>query len=86
MWFTSSSWPWCAFSLDFRGDIGGFGASSDFIWGIASAAKIWMPWHPSSLKPYAFLGYRVVDFDRSSNAGSISLQFRGPTAGMGFVF
>jgi hypothetical protein len=73
-------------SLDFRGDIGGFGASSHLIWGISSAAKVWLPWHPLSLQPYAFLGYRLVDFDRSSNTGNISMQVRGATAGAGFVF
>ena len=73
-------------SLDFRGDVGGFGASSHFIWGIASAVKIWLPWHPWSLQPYAALGYRLVDFDRSNGADAISLQLRGPTAGAGFVF
>jgi hypothetical protein len=73
-------------SLDFRGDIGGFGASSNLIWGISSMAKVWLPWTPFSLHPYLALGYRVVDFDRSNSAGSINLDMRGPTVGAGFVF
>ena len=30
-------------SLAFRGDIGGFGASSDLIWGIDSEVRYWLP-------------------------------------------
>ena len=74
------------FSLDFRGDIGGFDASSHLIWGLAGTGKVWMPWTPFELHPYLAAGYRVVDFDRSSSAGSINMQFSGPTVGMGFVF
>jgi hypothetical protein len=73
-------------SIDFRADIGGFGASSNLIWGIAANVKVWLPWHPLELHPYAALGYRVVDFDRSNADGDITLQFRGPMAGAGFVF
>jgi len=77
---------WDPVSLDFRADIGGFGASSQLIWGIASAVRVWLPWHPLSVEPFMSLGYRVVDFDRSSSAGDINLQYRGPTAGAGFTF
>ncbi len=73
-------------SLDFRADIGGFGASSDLVWGISSAFKIWLPWRPFDVRPYGALGYRVVDFDRSSGSDRITLAFRGPTAGLGFAF
>lgn len=73
-------------TLDFRGDIGGFGASSDLIWGLVGAVRYWLPWTPFSLQPYLSAGYRVAAFDRSSSSDQIELQFRGPTAGMGFTF
>jgi hypothetical protein len=74
-------------ALDFRGDIGGFGASSALVWGLAGTFKVAIPWTPiESLHPYLALGYRVVDFDRSDSAGNIDLQYRGPLLGLGFVF
>jgi hypothetical protein len=69
-------------SLDFRGDIGGFGASSDLVWGLVGNAKVWVPWHVFGTEPYVALGYRVVAFDRSN----VDLQFRGPMIGAGFTF
>jgi hypothetical protein len=74
-------------ALDFRGDIGGFGASSDLVWGLAGTFKVAIPWTPiESVQPYLALGYRVVAFDRSASAGNIDLQYRGPLVGLGFVF
>jgi len=73
-------------SFDFRGDIGGFGASSDLIWGIVGSVRYWIPWTPMATHPYLAAGYRVVDFERSGSVGNIGLQFRGPAAGLGFVF
>ncbi|HXJ37618.1 MAG TPA: hypothetical protein VMS22_26620 [Candidatus Eisenbacteria bacterium] len=75
-----------AVSLDFRGDIGGFGVSSNLIWGLDGMVKVWVPWTPFSLHPYATAGYRVVAFDRGSSADNSNLQLRGPTAGVGFTF
>ena len=69
-------------SLDFRGDIGGFGASSDLIWGLVGNVKVWVPFRPFDTQPYVDLGYRVVAFDRSN----VDLQFRGPVIGAGFTF
>lgn len=73
-------------SLDFRGDIGGFGASSQLVWGLVGSVRYWVPWTPVSTHPYLAGGYRVVDFDRSSSPGSVEMQMRGPFAGAGFVF
>ena len=73
-------------SLNFRGTIGGFGASSQLIWGLTGTTRFWIPWTPASVHPYIDLGYRAADFDRSKEAGSINLQFRGPLAGVGVVF
>ena len=73
-------------SLDFRADIGGFGASSQLIWGVDAMFKTWLPWTPFGTSPYFEAGYRVTDFERGNSAGSINLQFRGPTTGMGFTF
>jgi hypothetical protein len=73
-------------SLDFRGDIGGFGASSDLVWGLVGMTRISLPWKPFSTKPYLAAGYRVVAFDRSKTDDSVDLQFRGPLLGAGFTF
>ena len=74
-------------SLTFRGDIGGFGASSDLDWGLVSDVRYWSTWRPWSAQPYVAAGYRVVGIDRSpSNGVEANLQLRGPLAGMGFVF
>lgn len=73
-------------SLDFRGDIGGFGASSDLVWGLASSVRIWLPWAPFSSSPYLAAGYRLAAFDRAKGENSVDLQFRGPTMGFGFTY
>jgi hypothetical protein len=74
-------------SLDFRGDIGGFGASSKLAWGLVGGVRYWLPWHPWNLQPYGGLGYRIVAFERDFGQGNdIELSFRGPTSAVGFVF
>jgi hypothetical protein len=74
-------------TLDFRGDIGGFGASSELTWGLVGGARYWLTWSPWSSRPWVGVGYRVVAFDRDfGTEGNIDLQFRGPVAGVGFVF
>ena len=74
-------------SLDFRGDIGGFGASSDLIWGLVGDVKYWLPWTPWAIQPWFAIGYRAVAFNRDfAGSNNIDLQFRGPTRGAGFVF
>jgi len=74
-----------AVSLDFRGDIGGFGASSDLTWGLSSTVRVWLPWTPFDSKPFLALGYRVVAIDRSSDVDQVDLELRGPVLGLGFV-
>jgi hypothetical protein len=74
-------------SLDFRGDIGGFGASSDLIWGLVGDVRYWMEWQPKGIRPWVGLGYRLAAFDRSSGEQTTAqVQFRGPTVGLGLVF
>jgi hypothetical protein len=73
-------------ALDFRSDIGGFGASSDLTWGLLGDVRLWLPWKPFDLAPYLVLGYRLVAFDRSPGAANVDLQLRGPVLGTGFVF
>jgi hypothetical protein len=73
-------------SLNFRGDIGGFGVSSELDWGLVVDVRYWLSWRPLSTRPYLAAGYRVVAFDRTPSAASVDLQLRGPLAGMGFVF
>lgn len=73
-------------SLDFRGDIGGFGASSDLVWGLVGDVRYWMEWNPKGLHPWVGLGYRAVAFDRGDSGARVDMQFRGPTSALGFVF
>ena len=73
-------------SIDWRGDIGGFGASSDLIWGMVGDVKYALPWKPMSLDLNLTAGYRVLAFDRGSSADNVDLQMRGPIVGAGFVF
>ena len=75
-----------AVTLDFRGDIGGFGASSDLDWGLVADARYWLSWTLWSARPYLAAGYRLVAFDRSESSDSVDMQLRGPIVGMGFVF
>jgi hypothetical protein len=75
-----------AISLDFRGDIGGFGASSDLTWGLVSMLRLWLPWKPFDLSPYLAAGYRVVAFDRSPDGRTVDMQLRGPVMGAGATF
>jgi hypothetical protein len=73
-------------SLDVRADIGGFGASSDLTWGIATTGRLWLPWNPFSSRPYVAAGYRLVAFERSNRDDRTDMQFRGPTLGVGFTY
>jgi hypothetical protein len=74
-------------SLDFRGDIGGFGASSDLIWGLVGTVRYWMKWNPRGVRPWLGAGYRVAAFDRGdSDATEADMQFRGPMTALGIVF
>ncbi len=73
-------------SLGFRSDIGGFGVSSDLIWGLATGVRWWVPYTRSGIEPWVGAGYRSVWFDRSSSEGDMSLAFHGPTMGAGFVY
>jgi hypothetical protein len=74
-------------TADFRGDIGGFGASSDLIWGLVAGIRYWTEWAPYGTRPWVSLGYRAVAFDRDFGAaGNIDLQLRGPYSGVGVTF
>jgi len=74
-------------SLDFRGDIGGFGVSSKLIWGLVAGIRWWLPWTPLSTQPWLAFGYRAIAFDREfGSSNDLELQVRGPTIGVGFAF
>jgi len=74
-------------SLDFRGDIGGFGASSHLIWGLVGDVRYWLPWTPWSIQPWLGAGYRAIAVDRTTRKDNkVDLQVRGPLSGVGFAF
>jgi hypothetical protein len=74
-------------TLDFRGDIGGFHASSNLTWGIVSDLRYWMEWSPWDTQPWLGAGYRVIAFDHDfKGTNDADLQFRGPMMALGFVF
>jgi len=73
-------------SRAFRGDIGGFGASSNLIWGLAGDVRYWMEWNPKGARPWVALGYRAAAFDRSSGGADVEMQFRGPAVALGTAF
>ncbi|MCW5893135.1 MAG: hypothetical protein KIT14_21685 [bacterium] len=74
-------------SLDFRGDIGGFGASSDLIWGLVGGVRWWLPWSPWGSQPWLGLGYRAISFDHDFGPDSAgNLEMRGPYSALGFAF
>jgi hypothetical protein len=74
-------------SLAFRGDVGGWGASSDLIWGVVGDLRYWPEWSPWSTQPWFGMGWRIAAFDREFGAGNkLDLRLSGPTAALGFVF
>ncbi len=74
-------------SLDFRGDIGGFGASSKLIWGLVGGARWWLDWSPFGSTTWLGLGYRAVSFDHDfAGSNQANLELRGPYAALGFAF
>jgi hypothetical protein len=73
-------------SLDFRGDIGGFGANADITWGLVGTVRVWLPWTAFGSNPYLTAGYRAVAFERSNGATDVDMQLRGPLLGAGFTF
>jgi hypothetical protein len=77
-------------TFDFRGDVGGFGVSSELIWGFVGSFRYWLPWKLTLLPStdiWLGAGYRLVSFDRDFGAGdSLDLTFRGPYGGLGLAF
>ncbi len=74
-------------SLDLRADIGGFGVSSELIWGLVGGVRYWLSWNPLGARTWLGAGYRAVSFDRDfGDGGNLTLDFRGPYGGMGFAF
>jgi hypothetical protein len=74
-------------SFVFRGDAGGWGVSSDLIWGVVGDLRYWPEWSVWSSQPWLGLGWRIVAFDhpfKGTNQADVRLS--GPTAAMGFVF
>jgi hypothetical protein len=74
-------------SLDFRGDIGGFGVGSELSWSLIGELRYWLPWHLGEAQPWIGAGYKVLAFDREESSGNeADLQFRGPLASAGVRF
>jgi hypothetical protein len=74
-------------SFTFRGDVGGWGASSDLIWGVLGDLRYWPEWSVWSSQPWLGLGWRIVGFDHPlKGTNQADLRLSGPTAAMGFVF
>lgn len=72
--------------LQFRGDIGGFGAGSDLAWSIVSGFKYRIPWEPLGVHPWFALTYKVLSFDYEDGAVGIDLTLQGPAVGIGLTF
>ena len=70
--------------VDFRGDVGGFGAGSSFAWGIMSGLRYWLPWELGPARSWLGGGYKIVAFDHDLSRGrNADLTFGGPYLGMG---
>ncbi len=70
-------------SLLVRGDIGGFGVSSDFTWQALGLVE-WKPYEHTSF----IAGYRVLDIDYEEGSGAQYFQYdvrsQGPLVGVNF--
>ena len=79
-----------AWSLLFRGDIGGFGAGSQLAWSLLAGFRYETPWSVGPARLNAFAAYKVYDFDYESGSGSarraIAEEYRGPALGLGAAF
>jgi hypothetical protein len=73
-----------SFSASLRGDIGGFGAGSDFTWN--AAALLGYHFDLFGQKAEAGLGYRALDWNFSSGSGSDKFKWNttlhGPVLGL----
>jgi hypothetical protein len=80
--FVGARWTWLfaeKWKLSLRGDIGGFGVNSDFVWQ-AWATVDWFPW-----KNVGFVaGARALDLDYESGDLDLNFQAWGPILGVTF--
>jgi hypothetical protein len=72
--------------LQVRGDIGGFGLSSELAWSMAGFLRYHFAARPLGLKPWLALGYKVLDFDWKDRSKSIDLNMAGPALALGATF
>ena len=74
--------------LRFRGDIGGFGAGSDFAWNLMGG--IGRTWQFDRVELEGFLGARALSHDFSEGGGTSRFAWNvtqyGPILGLGFRF
>jgi hypothetical protein len=73
-------WPFAEkWKLNLRGDIGGFGVGSDFVWQLWGSVE-WFPW-----KNVGFVGgLRAMDLDYSEDDVALNIQIWGPVLGATF--
>lgn len=77
-------------NLNAWGDVGGFGAGSEFTWNAQGIVDYRLPWKLGHADVMLALGYRAIDFDRDTGAGGkkrkLDMNMRGPLLGVGFAF
>jgi hypothetical protein len=77
-------------NLNAWGDIGGFGAGSEFTWNVQGLVDYRLPWKLGHADVILAAGYRAIDFDRDTGAGGgkkeLELNLRGPILGAAFAF
>ena len=82
-------------ALEMQGDVGGFGAGTDFSWGLDGVLRYRLPWEPghatidlmTGYKVFAFRwkytgGYQVPFGAPNPQSGRIDLTLQGPVLGM----
>jgi hypothetical protein len=68
-------------SISLRGDIGGFGVSSDFIWNGLLEVK-----HHFNKNWFTTIGYRGMNTDYRKGSFKYQVKYFGPVASVGFTF
>lgn len=77
-------------NLNAWGDVGGFGAGSQFTWNAQGVVNYRLPQKLGHADVTLGIGYRAIDFERETSAGGskkrLDLNLRGPLLGVAFTF